>query len=477
MNTKRKSSNAVVKRGWPGYNTVWRWHFYAGLFCIPFMLWLPVTGAIYLFKPQIESMLDRPYEHLAITGTRTAAEEQVRAALAAVPGSVLNAYELPETPNSAVRILVGHDKELTRVYMHPGTLQVLKQESEDGRLMNLLFYLHGEFLLGAPGSMLVELAASWAIVMIITGLYLWWPRGRQGLAGIVYPRFGNGSRTAWRDLHAVAGFWVSFFTLFLLISGLPWATSWGGMLEGLRQISASTVVQQDWSTGQASNLEKRQAMNTPASAVSGHAGHQLDGQDAGKIMEGYDYSGLDRMIATVQALHLAPPVLIAPPSKDAPAWVTVSKTDWTARSESQNRPLRVNLVLDGKTGAIKSREDFADRPLLDRVIGIGVAAHEGQLFGWPNQALGVFTAVGLLLMIVSAAVMWWRRRPAGILGAPKSGQIVPRFAYGLIGIIVMLGVLLPFLGITMVVVLLVERLVLRRSAAASHFLGLHGANT
>jgi uncharacterized iron-regulated membrane protein len=28
------------------YNAVWRWHFYAGLFCMPFVLWLAATGTI-----------------------------------------------------------------------------------------------------------------------------------------------------------------------------------------------------------------------------------------------------------------------------------------------------------------------------------------------------------------------------------------------------------------------------------------------
>ena len=29
-------------REWPAYNTIWRWHFYAGLFCIHFILVLGV---------------------------------------------------------------------------------------------------------------------------------------------------------------------------------------------------------------------------------------------------------------------------------------------------------------------------------------------------------------------------------------------------------------------------------------------------
>ena len=240
------------------YNTIWRWHFYAGLFCIPFILILSISGAIYLFKPQVESALDRPYDHLQVTNIPTSATKQVNAALSAVPGTVLNAYELPSNSHSAVRILLGRDKELTRVYVNPESLEILKIEQEDNKFMRVVHRLHGNLLIGDYGSNLVELAASWTIVMIITGLYLWWPRNMKGIAGIVYPRFSKNERIWWRDLHAVTGFWISFFTLFLLLSGLPWAKSWGGLLKEVRHISAGKVVQQDWTTGRSSELADRQ---------------------------------------------------------------------------------------------------------------------------------------------------------------------------------------------------------------------------
>jgi uncharacterized iron-regulated membrane protein len=33
------------------YGAVWRWHFLAGLFALPFLLNLAVTGGLYLFTP------------------------------------------------------------------------------------------------------------------------------------------------------------------------------------------------------------------------------------------------------------------------------------------------------------------------------------------------------------------------------------------------------------------------------------------
>ncbi len=118
-----------------------------------------------------------------------------------------------------------------------------------------------------------------------------------------------------------------------------------------------------------------------------------------------------------------------------------------------------------------SRTDFAQHNLIDRISGVGIAIHEGQLFGWANQALGLFIAVSLLTVSVSAVVLWWRRRATGVLGAPVPlGR--PRFSAGLLAIVIMLGVLLPLFGASLVLVALLERLILRRLPGIRDWLGL-----
>jgi hypothetical protein len=37
------------------YRAVWRWHFYAGLLVIPFLMALAITGCIYLFDDEINA--------------------------------------------------------------------------------------------------------------------------------------------------------------------------------------------------------------------------------------------------------------------------------------------------------------------------------------------------------------------------------------------------------------------------------------
>ncbi len=456
------SMQPTAEKSWPDYRAVWRWHFYASLFCIPFVIILATSGAIYLFKPQIESWNDRPFDHLELHSAPASAAEQIRAALAAVPDSTLNAYELPTAPDAAARVIVRQDGAAIRVYVHPETLKVLATIPENDRFMRWIFRLHGELLLGDRGSMVVELAASWTIIMILTGLYLWWPRQAKGLGGIVYPRLRAGSRIFWRDLHSVTGVWISALALFLLLSGLPWAKSWGNYLKAVRRLTGTAVAQQDWTTG-----SERGSESAGDGGGGEHSGHH-GGSDGRRNRAGKptpkDLTPVDRIVATLRPLELAPPVLIAAPSRGS--------ANWTAKSMTANRPQRVNLTLDGATGAIVSREDFSDRNLIDRIVSTGVAAHEGQLFGPANQLLGLLTASGLILLCVSGAIMWWRRRDQGVLGAPKV-TLSPRVSAGLITLVVVLGIYLPLFGTSLVIVLLAEKLILSRIAPVRDWLGLH----
>lgn len=440
---------------WPTYDTVWRWHFYAGLFCIPFVLWLSLTGSIYAFRPQIERFIDRPYAHLTVTRPAPAAA-QAEAAVRAVPGSELHRYELPATLEQATQIIVGQHGTETRVYVHPQTLQILKTVPEQDRLMRIIFRLHGELLIGNTGSYIVELAASWTIVMIVSGLFLWWPRG-GGLGGVVYPRIRSGGRRFWRDIHGVTGFWVSGFALFLLLSGLPWAVSWGSYFKAARTMVEGSPVKQDWAIGTASGG------GSPAAATKAMLGEHAE--HGGMTMDhpAISYAALDSMVATVRPLALAPPVLIAPP--------TAAGQPWTAKSDAADRPLRTDLTLDPRTGAILTRKDFAQRRLIDRIVGYGVAVHEGQLFGLANQLLNVATAAGLVLLSVSSVILWWRRRPEGTLGAPTAR---PRkgLAIGFFAVLLALGILLPLFGITLLAVVAAERLVLRHIPRTRRWLGL-----
>ena len=297
------------------------------------------------------------------------------------------------------------------VYVHPETLAILKSVPHTSRLTEIVRMIHGELLAGKTGSLLVELAASWALIMLGTGLYLWWPRDVRGLGGVLYPRFDAGRRVFWRDLHAVSGIWISAFALFLLITAMPWTTVVGDGIGRIRGWVAPAP--QDWTSNSADE----------------HAAHR---QEAAAESVATPLK-VDDMIARVAPYQLDPPARLYLPNENQPYW--------RVRSETQNRPRVRELSLDPVTGAVLHEDRFADKSALDKAIHVGIAVHEGQLFGIANQLLGLFTALGLLTICVSAIVMWWRSRPAGSLGVPAPR--VPAFRIGrglMIGIVAVASV-------------------------------------
>jgi hypothetical protein len=187
------------------YQTVWRWHFYAGLFVIPFMLILAVTGIIYLFKPQLDVALYRNWMFVQPSAVMLHYSEQVQAARQVYPDATVSQF----TPNvagdrSAEVGLTTADEQDLIVFVNPYTRQVLGSQDEDNNLQAIVRTIHGNLMLGTRGEYLVELAACWGLVLLISGLYLWLPRSRFSVFGTLIPRL-RFSDPNWASLVCLLG--------------------------------------------------------------------------------------------------------------------------------------------------------------------------------------------------------------------------------------------------------------------------------
>jgi uncharacterized iron-regulated membrane protein len=437
------------------YRTIWRWHFYASLFVMPLVLVLATTGAIYLFKPQLDRWEERGFSNLSTDGA-VSPNAQLAAVMDAHPGAQFHSYRLPARDGDAAVIHVGlaDGRTMRDVYVSPQG-DVLGRIDPERRISATVARIHGSLLIGKIGDWIVELAACWAIVMILTGLYMWWPRG-QGLGGVLWPRLAKGKRIFLRDLHAVTGFWVSGLALVLLTTGLPWASVWGDAFRLARAELGLVQGAQDWKTGS-------------------HAPHAEHDHDAMMKMQaaGIPLVGLSDMVAKAKLEKLPHPVFVKPPG--APErFGPPTPMAWTIKSEAQNRPLNRSISFDVATGKEMSRTGFADKHVIDRAVNYGIAWHEGQLFGWINQLVGVLTALGLITLVISGFMMWRRRKPVDALGAPIAPALPPKIR-GVAVIIGVMAILLPLLAVSLLALWLFDRLLLPRLPAFAIWLGVRPA--
>ncbi len=472
------NSQSGLPGWWPGYRTVWRWHFFSGMFCLPFVIILSITGTIYLFKPQLDQYRDSVIDHRVTAGSPRPLHEQVGAALASEPGSLFDSLRLPpqelQTASglAAARVNVQRDNAKLCIYVDPVSLQVLAKVDEQDTMAEIAKTVHGELLLGKRGSYLVELAACWTIVLVLTGAVLWWPRHSRWGAGVFYPRLFSRGHRWWRDLHSVTGVWASALILFLILTGLPWATFWGDYFKSIRRWTGTSVAKQDWSGGMespASQTDEHAEHGSPTNTDE-HAAHQHDVHSARVLPNDhgtpiskqnkpamsrsgapwqqpavdpslYELQELDQVVARASELSLAAPVLVRPTAD--------TRHRWQIESTTPNRPLRATYQYDVTTQAMQLTSRFADRHWIDRLVAQGIALHEGQRFGWLNQLLALLATTALALLSLTGLVMWWRRGrliPSRSNTSKQSFQWSSRRAWPLVAAILALGVALPLFG-------------------------------
>lgn len=445
------------------YRAIFRLHFYAGLIVAPFVLILSLTGAIYLFDTEIQDIANPSWRFTQQTGTHLPPEELVQSALQAFPGAQPTRVDLPAAPDrTAIVFLTPATGDPFRVYVDPVSGQTLGSFVYEKTLVGFADRMHGTLLLGDRGDVLVEIAACWAIVLIMTGLFLWWPRTANRVFGVFIPRPRKG-RPLWRDLHAVGGIWTSLLLLFLIFTGLPWATEWGG---NLNRLMAGAGI------GYPESYRAHVNHNATASATQRTLGETTPGipWTLEQAPAPHSHHSNGASIAVGQAARvfaaqgLTTGYRLIYPRDGHDVFTAFTYPD---RPEGQR-----TIHLDQYSGAVLNDVGFADYGIGAKSVEWGVQLHMGNYFGVPNQILMLIAALGGVLLSVTGPIMWLKRRKTG-LGAPEplgNGNMV----WPLAVLLIVLGLIFPTLGLTALLVFLIERLVLRRIEPVRQWLGLAG---
>ncbi|MBN9411458.1 MAG: PepSY domain-containing protein [Burkholderiales bacterium] len=444
------------------YRRVWRWHFYAGLVCLPFLALMAATGALYLFKDPIESVVYAGLRHVhGPAEPALAAEALVGKAIEARPGQPVR-YNAPPMPGRSAEVGVLTAEGVVGVYLDPATGRVLGQLPDAVRLMEVVKGLHSLAIAGPWANHWIEIVAGWAIVLVVSGVFLWWPRGQRG--GVVSVRGRPSQRSWWRDLHAVTGAFAAAAILFLAVTGMPWSAFWGeqfGRITARLDIglpkylfgpgpasSPPQVVPTPWVISHAPVPQ-----STPPHAQ--HPSHGTHPPGGAPVEDGASSAsiGLNAALDAFGRLGLPPGTPIVLPRGPQDTYTAMLFPD-------DVRGQRV-VHLDRYSGAVLADVGYRDYGVAGRAIEWGINIHTGLQFGWINQLVMLVACLSIIGLAVSAAVMWWKRRPAGRLAAPPR-RANDRAAAGALAVAALLGILYPLLGASMLVALAVDAAVPQR---------------
>ncbi|WP_423761476.1 PepSY-associated TM helix domain-containing protein [Burkholderia sp. NLJ2] len=469
-----------------GYRTLWRWHFYAGLFVMPFLVILAITGTLYCFQPQIEPLL---YPHRLVVEPRATPKLDpdtllARARTAMPAGATLASVQVSTAPDrSAEYVFRLRDGSRESVYVNPYDGSVLGTLSVERRFMQVDRMLHRKLLLGKTGELLMELAACWTFVMIGTGIALWWPRGTARIGRALQPDLSLRGRPLWKSIHATAGIWLAAGTVAFILSGLPWSGSWGKNFKALAATVNLGAPEGAWGGASVRSTRPGAAAapaHAQAAAPSGHH-HESDESMPGMVMDDLPLPQTPWAVGNVPVPHS--------PSAPTPAPLPLARAIgivaglgvtsgytlalpsgadgvFTASYFPADPKAERTIYIDQYSGAVLKDIRYDDYGAVSKAVSYGTSLHMGRYFGLANQIVCAVLSLGLAAMAVTGTVMWWKRRPAAKLGAPSRERGTPPMR-GWIAGLVLLGIVFPLMGMTIVAVWLIDRLLFGRAARAA----------
>ncbi|MBL0522165.1 PepSY domain-containing protein [Aeromonas enteropelogenes] len=450
------------------YQRIWRWHFYAGLFVAPFLILLSLTGIIYLFKPQLDNLMYPKLMKVTPTAQTLSADELLTRAMAAMPDASLRKYLPPASPDASAQLIVMQQGQELTLFMDPASGDLLGTMDNKWNLQAVARALHADLLLGTTGDRLIELAAGWGLVLLISGLYLWWPRKGPGMGGILWPRMDQRGRLWWRDLHAVVGFWGAGFLLLLLLSGMTWTGFWGDQFANVwNRFPAAMWNQVPKSAPLARSLNQAHEQTVPWAVENtpmpdsrmAEEGHDHGAMDHGSTHDGVVMASrripLQQVVEIARERGVSPGYSITPPAEDRGVFTIALFAD-DPRNDA-------TLHIDQYSGKVLADVRWQDYGPVAKTVETGVMLHMGKLYGWPHQLAMLLICLMVLASAVSGLWIWWCRRPQGRLAAPPLPASLPPMR-GAIALLILLGICFPLVGASMVAIWLLDSLIFSRRA-------------
>lgn len=440
------------------FRAFWRWHFYASFAVIPVFAVLAVTGLIYLFRFQVEPLL-----HADVMRVEQPVGQELPYVLSDQLTLVEDAYpdaevglvrEGRDADDATAFAVTKDDGSVVDVFVDPWRGEVLGELDPDTTLSGYAIRLHADLMGGVLGDRFIEVAVCWAIVMALTGYFLFFSGRRARLRR--RQKKAPGARL--RSRHALVGSVAGVGLLMMVVTGLPWTGFWGAKVQELATAQGTSL----WSLDH--GAESKPGSRLDESLPHSHAEREVPWAQGATEVPSSDPDGedrtsvanLDTAVFVAEREGLAHPMTIALPGDDGGVFSVIG--------DAFHDPSRERTVhVDQYSGEVRSQYGFEDYPLAAKAVAQGIGLHEGRSLGLVSFWGAALFCVAILFLCATGPLMWWRRRPSGSgsVGAPR-GRMPVRATWWLAGALVVLGVVLPLFGITLLAVLLLDRFVLRR---------------
>lgn len=344
-------------------------HLYLALVAGVFVVILGLTGSIMAFEPELDNLLHPKLSYVTPLDHRLSLVEIGAAVEKAYPGERARAYLLATSNDVSVSVATRRGV----VSVNPYTGEVLGVRAPGRDFLGYVHQLHLRLLVGNradTGKLIVTWAGVATLLLLVSGLYLWWPLMRVSIGGKI------SGRRFWFDLHNTAGIVSLLFLLVLTVTGL------------MIGFDEHTVPMFYRMTGSQPSQPPKPA--PPAQSIAKPIAKSITPDQA---ME----------IARAALPGTFPFQINVPGPRDVYAIRSRFPEDLTPGGRSR-------VLVEPYTGQVLFAEGSRTAPAGTRMVNANRAIHTGDIFGLPTKFLMSLASLMAVVQALSGAVMWWKRK-------------------------------------------------------------------
>ncbi|GGP08730.1 sulfite reductase subunit alpha [Oceanobacillus neutriphilus] len=439
------------------YNRFWRMHFYAALFITPLLITLTLSGIGYLFYTNAENAL---YDDLFFGDSGKEETFTLEEGIF----EVNNTYEdytvskviMLDEPYNKRLTLTGNTGDEKYVFLDDNN-QIVGDQKAEFTYSNVLRNLHSSLFIGGTlVNYLMELAACWAIFLLLSGIYLTF-KGKALQVRNTQNRRQNNKRN-----HALIGLIITIPMVIIIFTGLPWSAFMGSQINKLGESypdlgntemrynpPTSDVNEIPWAT-----RSQQEPISEQHEDHKGHAGHHESGARTPNDIS--NQLSVEEISNRADEEGISRPYSIIYPTDELGVF-TVSKGSNSGITGLDVSPYEETTnYFDQYTGDLLGKVDYQNYGVIGKWFTWGIPLHEGHLFGWPNKIINLAVCLGFLTLILLGFMTWLNRKKKGSLSAPI--KVSKKLSIGFVSLMVILGLIMPLFGISLILVLILELL-------------------
>ncbi|MEK6628707.1 MAG: PepSY-associated TM helix domain-containing protein [Bdellovibrionota bacterium] len=192
-------------------------HLYIGLVFGPIVLTLGITGAILAFEKEIDYKLN--------SSLWTVSPQETRVSLQSILESIQTKFHSQrflrvEIQSNIVRPIVFSTSDDFQVFADPYSGAILGSRKYLNTFFGVNREIHRSLFLEGIGKQIVSVTSLVVIGLILSGLFLWWPRKKQSFRN----KFSLKMPASWKGInfkvHSLLGFMASFYLFILAFTGV-----------------------------------------------------------------------------------------------------------------------------------------------------------------------------------------------------------------------------------------------------------------